>query len=285
MKSSQIQVIILKIGSVFMLIDFHTHCFPDALSGKAIEKLSFLSGGLEPYTNGTLSGLKERMKNDGADISVVLNIATNAHQQTKVNDFAASINNEKDIFSFGSVFPHSPDALYELERIKALGLKGVKLHPDYQGFSVDDEKFIPLYKKISSLGLITVFHAGFDYGFAPPYGATPEKMAKALRYFDSPVIAAHWGGVNCGEAVLKHLCGTDIYFDTSFGYSTMPKYYAEKIIEKHSADKILFGTDTPWHTAAMELRLLNSLKLNEAEEQKITYKNAEKLLGIKNKPR
>ncbi len=263
-----------------MLIDFHTHCFPDALAEKAVEKLSFLSGGLKPHTDGTVSGLKNRMEKDNVDVSVVLNIATNAHQQQKVNDFAASINNEKDIFSFGSVFPDSPDALYELERIKALGLKGVKLHPDYQGFSVDDEKLIPIYKKISALGLITVFHAGFDYGFAPPYGATPEKMAKALKYFNSPVIAAHWGGVNCGEAVLKHLCGKDIYFDTSFGYSMMPKYYAEKIIEKHGTDKMLFGTDTPWHTANMELRLLNSIGLDKTDMDKITHKNAEKLLCI-----
>ncbi len=263
-----------------MLIDFHTHCFPDALAEKAVEKLSFLSGGLKPHTCGTVSGLKNRMEKDNVNVSVVLNIATNAHQQQKVNEFAASINNEKDIFSFGSVFPNSPDALYELERIKALGLKGVKLHPDYQGFSVDDEKLVPIYRKISALGLITVFHAGFDYGFAPPYGATPEKMAKALKYFNSPVIAAHWGGVNCGEAVLKHLCGKDIYFDTSFGYSMMPKYYAEKIIEKHGTDKMLFGTDTPWHTANMELRLLNSLGLNEVDMDKITHENAKKLLCI-----
>ena len=102
----------------------------------------------------------------------------------------------------------------ELERIKALGLKGVKLHPDYQRFNVDDEQMIPIYKKISALGLITVFHAGFDYGFPPPYGATPEKMERALKWFEAPVVAAHWGGLDCGEGVLKHLCGKDIYFDT-----------------------------------------------------------------------
>ena len=281
MSNSDIIIItVYFFGSVFMLIDFHTHCFPDILAEKAVKKLSFLSGGLKPHTDGTVLGLKNRMQKDRVDISVVLNIATNAHQPKKVNDFAASINNEKNIFSFGSVFPDSPDALYELERIKSLGLKGVKLHPDYQGFSVDDTKYIPLYKKISALGLITVFHAGFDYGFPPPYGATPEKIVKALKYFDSPVIAAHWGGVNCGDGVLKHLCGTDIYFDTSFGYSMMPKYYAEKIIEKHTADKILFGTDTPWHTANMELRLLNSLNLSDADMDKISHKNAIKLLGI-----
>lgn len=263
-----------------MLIDFHTHCFPDKIAEKAISKLSFASGGLNPYTDGTVSGLKKIMDENGVDAAVVLNIATNADQQKNVNTFAASINNEKNIFSFGSVFPKSENAIEELENIKASGLKGVKLHPDYQGFSVDDPELKPIYKKISQLGLITVFHAGFDYGFPPPYGGTPEKMLKALSWFDSPVVAAHWGGINCNQEVLDKLCGTDIYFDTSFGYSMLPKYYVEKIIEKHGTDKILFGTDTPWHTASMEMRLLNSLNLTHSEMDKITHQNALKLLDI-----
>lgn len=264
-----------------MLIDFHTHCFPEKIAERAMEKLSYVSGGLEYHTDGTVAGLKKSMADGGVDISVVLNIATNATQQKNVNDFAASINNEKDIFAFGSVFPEAEDALYELERIKALGLKGVKLHPDYQGFDVDNPKFKPLYKKISDLGLITVFHAGFDYGFAPPYHATPEKLQKALSWFSSPVIAAHWGGINCNEGVLKLLCGRDVYFDVSFGYSMLPRYYAEKILEKHGADKILFGTDTPWHTPAMEKRLLNNLEIPSSDLEKIYCGNAKKLLGIK----
>lgn len=263
-----------------MLIDFHTHCFPEAIAARAVEKLSDASGGLYPYTDGTVAGLKASMKNNDVDIAVVLNIATNAHQQAKVNDFAASVNSEPGIVAFGSVFPDSPDALEELERIKALGLKGVKLHPDYQRFCVDDPKMKPIYRKISSLGLITVFHAGFDYGFPPPYGATPDKMVKALAWFDSPVVAAHWGGVNCNEDTLRYLCGTDIYLDTSFGYSMMPKYYAEKILEKHGTNAVLFGTDTPWHTASMEMRLLSSLRLSQEEMDSITHKNAQRLLGI-----
>ena len=262
-----------------MLIDFHTHCFPERIAKTALEKLSFVSGGMKPNTDGTVKGLEKIMKEQGVDKAVVLNIATNATQQRNVNDFAASIN-KGNIISFGSVFPFSEDCLEELERIKALGLKGVKLHPDYQRFNVDDEQMIPIYKKISALGLITVFHAGFDYGFPPPYGATPEKMERALKWFEAPVVAAHWGGLDCGEGVLKHLCGKDIYFDTSFGCGNMPKYFAQKILESHTADKILFGTDCPWHTAEMELRLLNSLKISDNEKEKITHQNAEKLLGI-----
>ena len=262
-----------------MLIDFHCHCFPEKIAETALSRLSFVSGGMIPNTDGTINGLKDLMAAQGVDKAVVLNIATNAKQQKNVNDFAARINGE-NIISFGSVFPDSEDWSEELDRIKELGLKGVKLHPDYQGFSVDDEKMVPIYKKISELGLITVFHAGYDYGFPPPYGATPEKMELALKHFDSPVIAAHWGGLDCGEGMLKRLCGKDIYFDTSFGFANMPKYYAQKIIETHSPDKILFGTDCPWHTAKMELTLLHTLDLSDGDMEKITHLNAEKLLGL-----
>lgn len=263
-----------------MIIDFHTHAFPEKIAQKAVEKLSFVSGGLKYYTDGTMGGLKTSMKNGNVDISVVLSIATNEQQQKNVNDFAALINKDEKTVAFGSVFPLGDSAFEELEIIKALGLKGVKLHPDYQGFSVDDERLFPLYKKISALGLITVFHAGFDYGFPPPYGATPEKLEVALKHFETPVIAAHWGGINCCEGVLKRLCGKNIFFDTSFGYSMLPKYYAEKIIETHGTDKILFGTDTPWHTPEMEMRLLNTLGLTDAEKEQIYFLNAKKLLGI-----
>lgn len=263
-----------------MLIDFHTHAFPKSIAERAISNLSFVSGGLYPHTDGTLDSLKELLSRSLIDKAVVLSIATNARQQKKVNNFAAEINKDPNLFAFGSVFPDSPDALEELERIKAIGLKGVKLHPNYQNFDADDPKMKPIYKKISELGLITIFHAGLDYGFAPPYGGMPQKIARALSWFESPVIAAHWGGIDCGKEVLELLCGKDIYFDTSFGYGNMPKYYAEKILEKHGADKILFGTDSPWHTAEMEMRLLDTLGLSSEEKEQIFHRNAEKLLEI-----
>jgi len=263
-----------------MRIDFHTHCFPDNIAGKALPRLSDAAGGLRYHTDGTVDGLKSSMRIGGVDTSVVLHIATNAHQQHSVNDFAASIHDGTSIISFGSVFPDSPDALQELERIKSLGLPGVKLHPDYQGFFVDDPKMKPIYEKISQLGLITLFHAGYDYGFPPPYHCTPERMRNALRWFSAPVVAAHWGGCNLYDDVLTHLCGTDIYFDTSFGYGIMPKYYAERILEHHGTGKLLFGTDTPWHTPDMELRLLRSLRLSESELEAITFQNAAALLKL-----
>ena len=263
-----------------MVIDFHTHCFPEKIAQKAIGKLSFASGGLKYYTDGTVSGLKDRMEKDGVSVSVVLSIATNASQQESVNNFAAEINKDDNIYAFGSVYPYAENAIEELERIKALGLKGVKLHPEYQGFLVDDERMKPIYKKISELGLITVFHAGQDFAYKPPFRCMPDNLINALKWFDSPVVAAHWGGAGCGYEVLEKLCGLDVYFDTSFGYGQMPKDVASRILEKHSIDKMLFGTDTPWHTAKMEMRLLDSLELSDSDREKILFKNAKRLLKM-----
>lgn len=263
-----------------MLIDFHTHAFPEKIAARAISSLSHASGGLCPQTDGTVASLKAAMAQEGVDISVVQSIATNPTQQPKVNDFAISINQDAAIVAFGSVHPDAPDALEELERIHAAGLKGVKFHPEYQHFYADDEKMKPIYRKISSLGLITLFHTGHDYGFPPPYHAMPEHMLRALKWFDSPVVAAHWGGIGCGTEVLEKLCGEPIWFDLSFGYSAMPRSTAQAIIDRHGADRLLFGSDMPWHRPSWELRLLDSLDISPEDREKICFRNAQRLLCL-----
>lgn len=263
-----------------MLIDFHTHAFPEKIAARAVGKLAQDSGGLVPQTNGTLASLKEEMAKDGVDISVVLSIATNPKQQTNVNNYAMEMDKDPAIVAFGSIHPDAPDALEELERIKAAGLRGVKLHPEYQQFFVDEERMKPIYKKISDLGLITIFHAGHDYGFAPPYHCMPDNLLRALKWFDSPVVAAHWGGEGCGEEVIRKLCGENLWFDLSFGYGAMPKPIAQTIIDKHGPDRLLFGSDMPWHRPQWELRLINSLDISEADREQIFFRNAQKLLGL-----
>ena len=263
-----------------MLIDFHTHAFPEAIACRAIPKLAHDAGGLEPQTDGTAASLKQQMAIDGVDISVVHSIATNPRQQKKVNDFAIALNKDPAFVAFGSVHPDAPDALEELERIAAAGLKGVKLHPEYQSFYADDPRMKPIYRKISQLGLITLFHAGHDYGFAPPYHCMPQHLPGALRWLDTPVVAAHWGGVGCGPEVLETLCGQDVYFDLSFGYGTMPKQIAQAIVDRHGPDRLLFASDMPWHRPAWELRLIDSLDISTDDREKILFRNAQTLLGL-----
>ena len=263
-----------------LVIDFHTHCFPDKIAKKTIEKLSYVSGGLIPQTDGTKDSLLYLMSKDGVDKSVVLSIATNANQQKNVNDFAVSLKSEK-LVPFGSVYPFSEDWEEELERLKNNEIKGIKLHPDYQQFFVDDERFFPIYKKIEKLGFVLIFHAGEDFGFAPPYKATPERLRKVATLIETPVVCAHWGGLSMGEDVLKCLCDIDnCYFDTAFGYGTMPKDMALRILDKKGPDKILFGSDCPWNAPVWDVGMLKTMGLTPDEEEKIFYKNAEKLLGL-----
>ncbi len=263
-----------------MLIDFHTHAFPPRIAAGAIASLSHAAGGLEPQTDGTLASLKAQMAADGVDLSVVLSIATNVKQQTNVNDYAIQMNQEDGIVAFGSVHPEAPNALEELQRLKEAGIKGVKFHPEYQHFYVNEVRMKPIYRKISELGLITVFHAGHDYGFAPPYHCMPRTLLEAKRWLDTPVVAAHWGGLGCGEEVLETLCAEDIFFDLSFGYAAMPKSIAQAIIDTHGPERLLFGSDMPWHRPAWELRLLDSLDLSPADREKICFRNAQKLLNL-----
>lgn len=263
-----------------MLIDFHTHAFPEGVAPGAIAKLAACSGGMVPQTDGTLASLKAEMKKDGVDISVVHAIATNPRQQAKVNDYAMAMNREEGIVAFGSVHPDAPNALEELERIAAAGLKGVKFHPEYQSFYADEPRMQPIYRKINELGLITLFHAGQDIGFGQPWHCLPEQMLGAKRWLDGPVVAAHWGGYACWPQVLDRLCGTEIFFDLSFGYGCIPRPLAQAIVEKHTPDRLLFGSDMPWHRPAWEKRLIGTLNLSEEDREKIFWQNAARLLDL-----
>lgn len=261
------------------MIDFHTHCFPDKIAERAILSLKKTSADIHAHTDGTLSGLYALEKACGVDMFVVQNIATNPKQMQSVNNFAANIQSDT-VISFGSVHPDAPDAIEELERIRDLGLRGVKFHPEFQSFFVDDEKMFPLYRKISELGLPVLFHAGGDISYMPPYHCTPQRLLSVIDRLTVPVIAAHWGAYMYWEDVLNTLCGTDIYIDTSMGHGIMPLPLAEAIAEKHTPDKLLFASDAPWQSPNQSQKLVDALGFSESEKEKIYERNAKKILKL-----
>ncbi|MEG1243211.1 MAG: amidohydrolase family protein [Oscillospiraceae bacterium] len=169
----------------------------------------------------------------------------------------------------------------ELYRLKAAGIKGIKFHPDYQNFYIDDEKIFPIYEKAAELGLVTVFHAGVDIGIPDPIHCTPDRLLKVLPVFGgSPVVAAHMGGYLLWKEVLEKLAGSEIYIDTSYSFCRIPPTWATQIIKKHGADKILFGSDMPWSSTKNEMSFIKSLELSDEEKELIFYKNAARLLKI-----
>ena len=243
--------------------------------------LATRSGNPYPAFDGTASELRGSVTAGGADRAVVLNIATNAHQQTKVNDFALSLLGDEVLIPFGSVHLDSPDALSELERLHEAGIKGVKFHPDYQGFFADDERMFPIYEKVGELGFITVFHAGVDIGVPDPVHCTPKMLKKILPYFGgAPVIAAHMGGFLLWREVADSLADTGIFIDSSFSCGALPPDWAKELISAFGAQRVLLGSDMPWSSTADETDYIKSLDLDTDTEALILGGNAQRLLGI-----
>lgn len=266
-----------------MLIDFHMHVFPDHLSQKALEKLSKTAGGIPYYTDGTVGDTVAKMKAWNVDYGVFMNIATSPKQQESINNWASAVQREhENIFCFGSVHPDAEDCVEELYRIKELGLKGVKLHPDYQNFFVDDERVYPIYDTLSRLQLPILFHAGYDAVSPTMIHGPSNGIARVAEMFPRlTIIAAHMGGLNRYDDTEEYLAGqSNVYLDTSMSASYCKPEQFKRIIKKHGADKILFATDCPWNRPADELSLIDSIGLGDIERNQILYANAAKLLGI-----
>lgn len=265
-----------------MIIDLHTHAFNPKVAERAVAKLQAISG-FKPYTRGLTEQLIDRMDEWGVDRSVVLPIATKPSQQTVINYWAAQVAEQNDrLIMFGSVHPDAEDFEDEIERIKDLGLKGIKLHPDYQGFLVDDPKLDELYDCIAQSGLPLVLHAGLDCISPELIHCPPAKSAKLLdRHPKLRVILAHLGGHEQWEQVQEQLAGREgeLYLDTSFT-AACPDGLMTDIIRKHGADRILFGSDCPWESAAKIAEKLLRLPLTDDEREMIFSGNAVRLLGL-----
>lgn len=263
-----------------MVIDFHVHMFPDKIAQNAVNTLSERAG-IPAYTGGTLSDTLEKMIRAGIDISVVQNIATNPKQTKNVNNFAMEIDKNESFVAFGSIHPDDANYKSELDRLKDGGIKGIKLHPDYQDFFIDEKRMLPIYEYILKKGFILLFHCGIDLGLPTPVHATPERLANTLSLFSGEKVCfAHMGGFGMYDGLFKYIMGKDIYIDTSCISEFDGMEIFEKLIKAHKPEKILFATDTPWNPFDGAVDNIKSLNIKDEEKEMIFYKNAKKLLGI-----
>lgn len=264
-----------------MIIDFHTHVFPDALAGRAVSTLlETINGIYTPVTDATVSGLVRHMAHSGVDISVVLPVITKPSQLEDVNLWVRSIGSEK-IIPFGSIYPQTGSYKRDIDFILGLGLKGLKFHCEYQDFVVDAPEMLRIYDYALSRGLILLHHAGFDPGYEAPFRSSPERLANIVGVMRGGVIiAAHFGSHAMWDEVERHLVGTSIYLDTSMGFEYFPHDQFLRIVKAHGADKILFASDSPWSDAKTEIEHLRGLPLTEEERGLILSGNAIRILGL-----
>lgn len=268
-----------------MIIDFHTHCFPDALAPRAMGRLTdtISSMHITPSTDGTANGLMDNMMRVGVDRSVVCNIATNAHQMTKVNDFAIMLKAQypQKLIPLGSLHPHAEGLGEELDRLMAAGIHGIKLHPDYVGIDLDAPDFEEIFSLCEEKNVFVVTHAGFDPLSPDHMHCTPSMVLRVLNKFPRlTLVVAHMGGMGCEEETLSLLCGRDVYLDTSLLTHRPEKAeLLHRILLAHRSDRLLFATDTPWTDAAGEIEAIKNAPLSEDLREKIFCKNALSLLS------
>lgn len=270
-----------------MIIDFHTHIFPDKVAASAIPHLASIID-LVPSMNGTLDGLRESMERSGIDVSVVLPVVTAPKQFDSILHFASAVNEkwaENDsakIISLAGIHPDSPDYKQQLQLIAREGFKGVKIHPNYQGMHFDDIRYKRLIYAASELGLAVLTHAGFDPVTPDEVFCSPDMILDVLKETaPTRLILAHMGSNENYEESLDKLCGQNVYLDTSYSIMHMEEELFVKMVRTHGADKILFGTDAPWtDQKASAEHLQNISGLSEEEKKKILSGNARYLLGI-----
>ncbi len=264
-----------------MIIDFHTHAFPDELAPKALSSLiSGMDGLYRPVHDGTASGLLRKMGEWGVDASVVLPVVTKQSQARKANEWAANLASDR-LVCFGGIYPHTDDYKREIDFVCGLGLKGLKFHAEFQGFVVDDPKLLRIYDYALSKGLILLHHAGFDPAFPPPFKSSPQRFVKVIEAMQGgTIILAHLGGHAQWDDVEEHLAGRDVYLDTSMGFEYFSEAQFLRIAKKHGADKLLFASDAPWSDAGAEIARIKSLPFSEGEKDAILGGNAAKLLGL-----
>ncbi len=256
------------------IIDFHAHIYPDKIAEKATHSTGEFYG-IKPEHTGTADELLTIGKKAGISRFVLLPVATKPEQVHRINDFIVSeVKKHEEFYGFGAVHPDCADLTAEAENIISLGLKGIKLHPDTQGFDIDDERFFEMFDFIQGK-LPVLIHCGdkrFDHSH-------PRRLKKVIDCFPHlQIIAAHLGGWSMFDEAYELLRSTECYLDISSCSAVLTPEKTAEYIRAYGADRILFGTDFPLWDPVSEVKLLDSLRLSCSELEKITSLNAHKIL-------
>ncbi len=282
-----------------MVIDFHTHTFPDKIAEKVIQNLAKASC-TKPFTDGSMAQLQQSMKRSKVDYSVNLPVMTTPEQVEKIHsDFIERKEAllEQGIVCFGGMHPLYPHKRRELQRLKDAGIQGIKIHPAYQKMDLDEPEMMEIIELATELDMIVVTHAGIDIGiYDHDYASVKHVLHVIDKIHPSKLVLAHMGGWGCWDDVERDLTGAPVYFDTAFsigpiyplpGWEKAP-YLAQnlsvedfaRIAGKHGTDKILFATDSPWQDQAETIALVRNSSLSEQQKEEVLWKNANQLLQL-----
>ena len=281
-----------------MIIDAHSHIFPDNIAKGALSKLQAGSNaGI--FCEATEKALTASMAQAGIDLCINLPCGTNPAKVRQINQLSARRNSrQKRIFSIGCIHPDCTDVKGELALVAQLGLKAVKIHPYFQNHDFDDPAYLRLMEAAGELGLIVVAHTGTDLGYPGLYRCTTPMIANVLKSLRGvKLVLAHMGGCGNWEDILEVVADSDVMLDCAYSLGCtldmegkpmagMPSLLtAEQFMDMEKVlgpERILFGTDSPWMDQRHTLDLFLSLPLSPEDQARIPYQNALELYGLQN---
>jgi len=260
------------------IVDFHAHAFPDALAGRAVSHLEH-GGAVKAFLDGKTASLLSSMEAAEIETSVICSIATKPEQFDPILKWSLQVASER-IVPMASIHPRDPDPIGKARKVAEAGLRGIKLHPYYQDFVLDDPTLVPFYRVLDELGLIVVCHTGFDFAFARDRKADPARIVRLLEEVPGlRFVATHMGAWDDWDEVEKHILGKPITIDVSLSLDLMGPSRARDMLLAHPADRVLFGTDSPWASQSETLSLVRALALDPERESLLLAGNARRLLG------
>jgi len=259
------------------IIDIHTHIYPEQIAVKAADSIRDFYNIYGGTMDGTAATLLERSRLAGISRQVILPVAIRPDRVRSINDF---IRHQADLhpqfIPFGTVHAAMEEVGQETERILAMGMKGIKLHPDSSRFALDDPRLYPMYETIRGR-IPVILHMGdqrYDWSH-------PRRLRHLLEEFPGlEAIAAHFGGYSMYETAYGYLYDTDCVMDISSSMMFMEEGVAEKYIGIYGAERMAYGTDYPLWDPVEEVRRFQQLKLTPDQFDQIAHKTAERVLKL-----
>jgi predicted TIM-barrel fold metal-dependent hydrolase len=261
----------------FRIINSHAHIFPQKIAGKAAKAIGDFYE-VPMCFPGEAKVLLDDGRPFGIEKYLVCSTATVPQQVKSINDFIhAQCQEHSEFIGFASLHPAMDNMEGEVERLMSLGLRGIKLHSDFQKFDIDSDSAMPIYALAEKHSLPVLFHMGdARYDYSRPY-----RLLNVAKKFPGLIcIGAHFGGYQRWDEAYEALRLDNIYLDTSSSLEFISGETACDFINYFGEDKFFFGTDFPMWTHEGELKRFLGLGLTKRQYEKIFFENFAKLMGI-----
>lgn len=208
---------------------------------------------------------------------------------------ANEIKNIPQLVGFGTIDFDAPDLCGQVERIKELGFKGIKMHPPYQEFRIDSPEAFEVYEQAQEEGLFISFHCGMHWHrLRDNLPVLFDEVAwnfPGLRFS-----LEHIGGFHFFNEALAVMCNNSrggvqprVFAGwTSISDREGPSQWAltdaqlETVIFQTDENSSIFGLDFPYNSEdyiKADIERINNMNISDRAKRNILGETLERVLG------